>query len=269
MGRNWFYDVYQWGEKNWPDGSPKYSEFNPDPYPEFYSIRMPTWENPTVDPAEIELNRKMMAHDDFMQEIGAEFLLESAGVFRNIDLCKRGTLLPPVPGHRYQLGVDLARKKDSTVLTVIDLFTRHVVFFDRFSKVEWVAQRHRIEQVAKFYNNAKVIVDSTGLGDPIAEALSKAGLDVEPYTISSNTKKKHLIDNLRLLIEQGKISFPDIKELIDELRVFEYTFSNSSSAIKFSAPSGKHDDCVMSLALACLNMEAKPKQYTLTNVRGI
>ena len=55
---------------------------------------------------------------------------------------------------------------------------------------------------------------------------------------------------MSLKLEQEEVSFPEIKELIHELEVFEYEFSPQTRSVKYNAPAGYHDDCVNSLALA-------------------
>jgi hypothetical protein len=94
------------------------------------------------------------------------------------------------------------------------------------------------------------------------------GMEINSYNISSATLKKNLIDSLRIKLEQSQITFPNIPVLIDELKAYEYTTTNSST-LKFSAPSGKHDDCVISLALATYEIDSKPSVYKLQSTRGI
>lgn len=60
---------------------------------------------------------------------------------------------------------DLAKLEDFTVLIVLDMSGR-VVAFDRFSEPEWFFQRKRIVSLAQRYN-ARLLIDSTGVGDPI------------------------------------------------------------------------------------------------------
>ncbi len=117
-----------------------------DPYPEWLSIRMPTWENPTVKPSRIFTLKKNMPKDVFEQEIAARFLLDSAGVFHNIRGCIKSSPLDeknsirweePIPGRRYVMGVDLARKRDYSVIMVFDTVRKHMVYYDRFNALEW------------------------------------------------------------------------------------------------------------------------------------
>lgn len=268
-GRGWFYDEYQKGEKA------HLMEGSEDEYPEWLSIRMPTWENPTVKPARIMTLRKNMPRDVFEQEIAARFLLESAGVFRGIQSCiKRGLIdrsgnpqwEEPIKGRRYVMGVDLARKRDYSVIMVFDTVRKHMVYYDRFNALEWSIQKARIVSTAKKFR-ARVIMDGTGLGDPIVGDIKNAGVQVEPFIIGSRSKQE-LIEKLRVAIEFQNVTFPLIPVLIRELERYEYKI-NSNGHISYSAPAGQHDDTVIALALAVWGMSQTPMIYKAKQVRGI
>lgn len=266
-GRNWFYDVYQWGEKNDVEGNALFAA-GEDPYPDWLSIRMPTWTNPHVPLEAIQAMKRTFPEDVYRQEVGAQFLLDSAGVFRGIKECIRGMLQPPVAGARYVMGVDLARLKDYSVLTVMDTATRHVVYFERFNQISWEIQYHRIIAAAKRYNNATVVMDSTGIGDPIVETITGSGVRVVPYKISGTAAKQQLIDKLRVNIEKQRISFPHIPVMVRELQNYEYVVT-PSSVVKFSAPPGQNDDCVISLALGNWGADQAEWKYSYKQIRGI
>lgn len=265
-GRGWFYDIYQKGLKADNEGNPLFDE-GEDPNPAWYSMRMPTWANPHVQAQAIEDLRSTMPEDVFQQEVSAEFLLDSAGVFRGVGDCIKGTPQKPLPGHRYVMGVDLARIHDFSVITVMDAANKHLVHFDRFNKLSWEVQYSKIVETAKRYNNASVYMDSTGIGDPICETISRAGVRVKPFKISAQSKQ-HLIDSLRVNIERGLVSFPNYPIMIRELQAFEYEVA-ASGLFKYSAPSGFHDDCVISLALANQGLEEAPWVYRYKNIRGV
>lgn len=267
-GRGWFYDVYQKGVKTYEDGTPIYGPDNPDPHPEWFSVRLPTWTNPHVDLTSVQDMKNNLPEDDFRQEVAAEFLLESAGVFRGIKDCIKGTLLPPQPGRRYVMGVDLARLRDFTVITILDMKSKHLVYHERFNQMSWEVQYHKILEVAKRYNHALTYMDATGIGDPVIEAVQRAGLRVVPYKITGSVAKQQLIDKLRVNIENQNISFPYVRELVNELECYEVSVTEGGVA-KYSAPQGKHDDCVISLALAVWGVDTAPFVYRYANVRGI
>jgi hypothetical protein len=253
-GRNWFYDVYQWGLDS--------------EHPDWFSMRMPTWANPTVPRESIREMKRNLPEDVFRQEVAAQFLLESAGVFRGINRCVRGLLQPPSPGRRYVMGVDLARLRDYSVIVVMDAESKNVVHFDRFNQSTWEAQYHKIIGTARRYNNAQVIMDSTGVGDAVVESVKNGGVRVIPYTIGGSKAKQQLIDKLRVNIENEKIAFPNIPVLIKELEAYELEVSETG-VVKYSAPSGQHDDTVLALALTNWIADAPEWKYKFHNVRGV
>ncbi len=272
-GRGWFFDVYQRGEKFEDDGvTPRFDAQNRDPYPEWQAIRMPTWTNPHVSLEAVEEARNNLPEDVFRQEFAAQFLDDSAGVFRNVAscVCDRTTFLSPEPGIQYVMGVDLARIRDYTVITVLDKFTKQLVYMERFNQIQWEVQYHKIISVARQYR-ALVVMDSTGIGDPIVQTIQSAGITVQPYKIGGSASKQQLVEKLRINIENGAISIPRNKHtapLISELKAYEYSFT-PGGVIKYEAPSGKHDDCVISLALAMWGSDTPEFKYRYWNQAGV
>jgi len=216
-----------------------------------------TYGNPYLDEEMIDELADNMPEHVRKQEILAEFLESGGSVFRNIKNCIRGSLEEPMPGKSYKAGIDLARKRDYTVITILDN-NNHLVAYERFTDIAWGVQKERIKRLLTKYS-AAALVDSTGVGDSIFSDLQDAGLSVEPFDFTSKSKV-NLIDNLIIATEQGEISFPNIPELISELELFEYDLTSLS--IKYSAPAGFHDDFVISLALAYQMASHRPFQYT-------
>lgn len=70
---------------------------------------------------------------------------------------------------------------------------------------------------------------------------------MEGYRISAASKPP-LIENLSVMIENGEITYPEIPELINELKIFGY--ENKNGKIAYEAPQGYHNGCVIALALA-------------------
>lgn len=160
------------------------------------------------------------------------------------------------PNHRYQMGVDLGKYQDYTVITLIDLNTFNVLKQDRFNQIDWNLQKAKIEAMYHRYGRPLIYMDSTGLGDPIYDDLLQRGLRVESYKFTEQSRKDLLV-NLSLKIEQGTIKLPDNEVLKSELQSFRYELSESGR-IKIVVPEGLHDDCVFSLALACYNLPQNP-----------
>jgi len=234
-GHNWFYQLFLRGQ---------------DPLqPGYKSWQFPSSDNPYFPPDESAVAQSELFQPIFQQEYLAEFIADSSSVFRNILACTTGRFEEPLPGHSYFLGVDLARQVDFTVLCVLDAHSHSLVAFDRFNQIDWSIQKARIASLAHKYNDALVILDASGLGDPILEDLRNLGLRIEGYSLTSESKRQ-LINHLAILLEEGSLSFPPIPQLISELQAYEYDQLPSGS-LRFLAPSGYHDDCVIALALAC------------------
>jgi hypothetical protein len=144
-------------------------------------------------------------------------------------------------------GIDLAKSVDFTVIIGIDN-GGNVAYFDRF-QMDW----HNTKETIRRLPAAPILADSTGVGDPILEDLKREGINIEGLKFTSQSKQQ-LMEGLAQAIQQGKISYPE-GVIVDELDIFEYQFT--ANGVRYSAPSGFHDDCVMALALAWQNFNYK------------
>lgn len=224
----------------------------------------PTSDNPFIDPAEVQGLKSQLPERAYDQEILAKFLDNAGGVFRRVsEAIDRGRTgaTGPIAGHRYSTGVDLARVEDFTVITTFDS-KGNQVYHERFNQISWERQIAAIKAVLARYPGTAVL-DSTGMGDPIYEALRKAGCNVQGYQFT-NASKTELIDGLALALEMGHLRLMDVPEQENELKGFEYTLTPSRN-VTMSAPEGMHDDCVIALALARW-AQGKPKMPLLVRM---
>ena len=239
-GRNWFYELYSRG------CDPEQTEYK--------SYSFPTWTNPLIPQSEIDEVKRSLPADVFRQEYEAQFLEDSAGVFRNIRECISGQFQEPVKGKQYYIGWDIAKHQDFSVLVCMDS-NRHVVAFDRFNQIDYSLQLSRVAAMAEKYR-ASVLMDSTGAGDPVMEQLRARGVSVEGYHLSSQSKQQ-LIEHLAVGIEQRLLTFPQIDVLINELQIYEYEMTRAGN-VRYNAPSGFHDDTVIALGLAYWKSKQTP-----------
>jgi hypothetical protein len=246
-GINWFHTMYIRGQSK--------EEFDYD------SWLVPSSANPYLNPVEIAEAKRTLPEMVFKQEYLAEFQTGAGAVFRNIKNCIKGKLEHPHPAAKYIIGVDLGRLVDFTVIVVLkhEEGHYHLCFMDRFNKINWGLQKTRIKSIVKRYNDSVCVIDSTGVGDAVFDDISRDNINAVGFKIKSNLVKNMLIEKLAIAIENEEISFPNIPELINELEVFSYTYSNRTGTTRYNAPSGLHDDCVIALALAL--QEAKSPQY--------
>lgn len=234
-GKGWFFDAWRRGQGLDAD---------------YESWNAPSWENPHLVKDAIEAERERLPAGVFNQEYGGQFIEGAGSVFRMVREAATGRIEEPVKGAIYFAGVDLAKVEDFTVLVIADVSGK-VVFVDRFHRLDWSLQVARIKAATERYNFARVLVDSTGVGEPVLEAMRREGIRAEAYTLT-NKSKAALIDNLALRLEKRELVLPSAEvcpELIEELEGFEYSVTESGN-VKTGAAGGLHDDCVIALGLA-------------------
>jgi len=102
------------------------------------------------------------------QEIMGYSLTIMSVVFRNVDRLIMGGMEPkPDDRKRYVIGADLAKHQDFTVVIVMD-DSGMFALVDRFgSRVS----SKSVHDISKRYGNARVLLDSTGVGDPVYDSL--------------------------------------------------------------------------------------------------
>lgn len=141
-------------------------------------------------------------------------------------------------------GVDLAKSVDYTVAIALDAHGQ-VCRFERF-RAPW---QETLQKLRGLIGYLPAAVDSTGVGDPIVEALQRddgPSSRIEGFKFTSQSKQQ-LMEGLAVAIQQRQIRFPD-GPIRAELDVYEYEYSRTG--VKYTAPPGQHDDCVCALALA-------------------
>ena len=226
-GKNYFFSLFSKAEPNWQ------------------SFKFTTYDNPYIDAQEIDDARKQLPEVVFEQEYMANPAENAANPFGTqfIRNCIHPVSTMPVVA----FGIDLAKSVDWTVIIGLDE-NGNVAYFDRF-QMDWHNTKQNIIRLPK----CSILVDSTGVGDPILEDLQREGVMIQGLKFTS-TSKQQLMEGLQSAIHQGKIGYPD-GIISQELEIFEYQYG--ATGVKYSAPSGYHDDAVMSLALAWQNFSLK------------
>lgn len=231
-GRNMFWQLYRRGL---------------DPQePDWASYHFTSYDNPRINPAELDDIKRHTPQRIFDQEYMAEFLDDGGAVFRNLKSC---VYAQPQPfSGECVMGVDWGKMYDYTVLTLIDRTTHDVLQIDRFNQIDWTLQRGRLVTLFNKWRPSVIWAERNSIGDPNIEELQKEDLPVRPFDTLSSTKPG-LINALALAFEQNAIGIPDDPALLGELQ--SYTVEKlPGGTYRYNAPAGLHDDMVVSLALA-------------------
>ena len=158
-------------------------------------------------------------------------------------------------------GWDLAKSVDWTV--GIGLDEHGTVCRLRRFQHPWM---QTIDVVRRETSNVAALVDSTGVGDPVLEALQQPwnddgvtylGRNFEGMKFSSSSKQQ-LFEGLAVAIQQKAIRFPP-GAITSELDQFEFLYTRTGT--RYSAPDGAHDDCVDALALAVSRWRHPPQRW--------
>ena len=224
--------------------------------PNWASFQMPTSSNPYILDSEVEDARHELPEDAFAQEYLAEFLADAANPFgiTAIDACKRDGF---ADGPVAYWGFDLAKSMDHTVGVGLNALGG-VCAFQRWQS-DW---RDTTKRIAAMIGQKAALIDSTGVGDPIAEELMRQCSLAEGYKFTSQSKQQ-LMEGLAVELQNGRVSYPSsLDVLIHELESFQYEYTRTG--VRYTAPIGMHDDCVDALALAVRCKTLAPCAPTLS-----
>jgi hypothetical protein len=185
-------------------------------------------------------------------------------------------------GKIYVAGIDLAGeaeevegdylralkpRQDSTVVTIGELDFSAIDDIQKQPRIRvvehhrWTGKKHTalhpqlVDILKNVWHCRKVVVDATGIGQPVSSFLRKAlGSRVSPFTFTARAKSE-LGFNLLAAINSGRLKLykgdgsDEYRELWNELERAKSQFRPSQTMNFYVDPSEGHDDFLMSLAL--------------------
>ena len=233
-GRNWFWREWMRGQSD---------------NKQIAAFTAPTSANPNPNIKRAALMaRDRVPERTYRQEWLAEFIEDGGGVFRNV---RASATAPPASYRRdgrYYFGVDWGRSNDYTVIDCINSVTGEQVAHERFTDIGYQVQVNRLVGLYERWKPETILAESNSMGAPLIEQLQGLGLPVTGFH-TDNASKKQIIEGLQLAFERGKLKILNDETAISELEAYEQE-TLRSGLIRYSAPEGLHDDCVMALALA-------------------
>jgi len=234
-GRGGFWQLWQYGQD--------------ETMADWISWQMPSSINPHVPPGELEAMAYTLPEMVYRQEILAEFVDDTNGVFRRVmDAATAAEQEGAHLGHEYAFGVDWGRTNDFTAIVVLDVTTASIVALDRFNQIDYQTQLGRLTALYERFRPRTVTAEANSMGQPLIEQLQRAGMPVVPFTTTAASKQV-AIDALALAFERRAIRILPDAALIGELQAYEAE-RMPSGLMRYGAPEGMHDDTVMALALA-------------------
>jgi len=169
------------------------------------------------------------------------------------------------------VGIDPARKMDSTVVTVVwvdwdrpdeyGYYDHRVLNWLEMQGDDWEEQYFQIQQFLSSYDVLAIGIDANGVGDAVAGRLKilMPRAEVIPVT-SSPTEQSKRWKHLQALIQRQMVSWPSHAKT-RRLRIWKKFYQQMTDAeVQYKGPNflvaapdevHAHDDFVDSLALAC------------------
>jgi phage FluMu gp28-like protein len=222
----------------------------------------------------LEEMKANMTREAFLMEYEAEFV-EALNSYFPQDLIRKcvelaqklgvelyGSLEAAFPSGDYYAGVDFGKLQDYSVITVLKregdilklVYMYQFPLETPYSQV--IGHLVRAHQKFKF---RKVLVDQTGVGEPVLEEIRNQGLgNVEGLKFTVQTKEE-LLSNLKIAMEQNRLAIPYHRQLCTQINEQQYAYSKSGH-LQFSHPENSHDDMLWSLALSCMAGKELPRK---------
>jgi hypothetical protein len=232
-GFNWFWKMFQDGKR---------------PGSGVESFHFTSHDNPYINREFLDYAKRTMPPQVYAQEIMAEFVDSAGAVFSGIKHILQDEAPSYDPMNAYVMGVDWGRKHDFTAISIWDANRRCEMRLERFNQIGFEFQAQRIKALAEEYGVSIIVAEENGIGLPNVERLQEMGLPVEPFKMTTSSKKP-VIESLALAIDNQTITLLDIEDATNELYSYVATVT-PTGMIRYSAPEGGFDDTVIARALA-------------------
>jgi len=237
--------------------------------PSFSVYHETSYTSPLVSRANLEEWRQMMTEEQWTREVEARWV-EASDSYFPLDLireCVEPGLelvadVERVPAHVLKKptygGLDLGKHRDFSALAVVMLDGERLklVHLHQFPRETGYAEVIAYTILAgRAFNFRKLVVDKTGVGDPIVEELHNIGLANVEGIVLTETNKEEVLSRLRIQMEQRRLAVSYHTLLIDQMNEQQYEYRKPKTAqerihLKFKHPVGRHDDVLWAFALA-------------------
>ena len=169
------------------------------------------------------------------------------------------------------VGIDPARKMDSTIVTVVwvdwdrpdefGYFDHRVLNWLELQGDDWEEQYFQIVNFLSNYDVLAIGVDANGVGDAVAQRLKILMPRAEVVALTSSpTEQSKRFKHLQALIQRRSVSFPAHaktrrlrvwKRFMQQMIDAEIQYKGPNFMVSAPDESYAHDDYVDSLAIAC------------------
>ena len=191
---------------------------------------------------------------------------------------------PQLQHQAFYMGLDLGQSRDYTAIIVVEQLALaeekefHIRYCERMELGTSYTQvtKHVKSLLTRINEPVTLIVDATGVGRPVIDALRNDGLTPVPITVHGgqnvsidesgwHVPKRDLVAAAKVLLAKSQlkigrtIGFADV--LISELQNFHVNININTGHDSYEAwREGDHDDLVFAVSLACWWALKHPKK---------
>ena len=213
--------------------------------------------------------------DEFQMSFNCKWLLERGMFVTSTVMEELGDTSQEIVRSWYRspvvVGIDPARKTDSTVITVVwvdwdrpdefGYYDHRVLNWLELQGDDWEDQYFQITNFLSNYDVLAVGVDANGVGDAVAQRLKILLPRAEVIALTSSaTEQSKRWKHLQALIQRRMIGFPahaktrrlrSYKRFVQQMSDAEVNFKGPNIVVAAPDEAHAHDDYVDSLAIAC------------------
>lgn len=235
-GFNHFYDLYNYAQAD----------------EKWQAYKFTTYDNPLIDPEEIEEARKAITEDRFAQEYLADFRKMEGLVYKEFDRSKHLYGEHNINTNMILAGVDFGYTNPTGVLRIVQDNDNHYWVTD-----EWYRTGKTNEEIIEYIKaqDFNKVYPDPAEPDRIEE-MSRAGINVQE--VSKDVSKG--IDSVRNLFKQGRLHIHEsCTHLISELESYRYP-EKKDNKNEDEKPIKENDHLLDALRYALFMQEPKPAE---------
>lgn len=237
-----------------------YDIFNPEEDP-ILEEKYKTWNKHTIDvykaveggyPVSIDtLREKIPDPDQFAVEYECKFHNKLLNFISRDLLIQNKLDKRPGKVDNYFIGIDIGRKKDTTEIMILGEKAGTYFLIDslQLEDTPYTVQKRTIESYIDKYKPRKVRIDSTGIGNQLAEELEKDYPSICEGIWFTNKNKDYMANYLKGKLTDKKLKLPKDNKLYSHIMSIQKELTNAGNYTYKVNSTEHHGDKFWALAL--------------------
>lgn len=212
---------------------------------------------PDFKPEQIQQIRETIGEDAFQQEYNNQFLSDLEGQEFPTELIKH-CINPELvyaeldKNKTYIAGADIGREHDLTAFVALEKTEDkyRLIYKKTMKNTPYNEQLNFFNHILNQYHFSYFCIDESGIGNMLAEEIARQH-NIDRLTFN-NENKQQLVGNLKKMMTNQQIQYPDDPQLIQSIRAIQRIYTPSNYLRFDSVRDGEigHADLFWALALA-------------------